>query len=231
VDRETRFSWLKDLRVRGAIVAGVLAGFILGLLIFGEPWHLSPNFGDVPTWMLTILAAIAGWVGLDQLRILREQIAEDADRNEKRDQLLDRQLAEAEARSNSYRRMQAEEVKVLLRWDNQVPSVHVFNGSPRPITDITSKLVTKSTGQPAGDPDWAVITVQINSGEYVPAPGPNPQQRIDELAPGEKGVFRLGSPRDQGQILVAWFTDDAGFRWLLDELQHLAPTTGDEYKP
>ena len=46
---------------------------------------------------------------------LRDQIKEDEDRNAKRDALLDRQLAEAEARSVSYRRSQAEEVKVYLQ--------------------------------------------------------------------------------------------------------------------
>jgi hypothetical protein len=29
--------------------------------------------------------------------------------------------------------------------------------------------------------------------------------------------------------VVAWFTDDAGFRWQLDEHLHLAETKGDAY--
>ena len=35
-----------------------------------------------------------------------------------------------------------------------------------------------------------------------------------------------------GHTVVAWFTDDAGFRWQLDEYQHLVEAAdGDVYKP
>ena len=33
--------------------------------------------------------------------------------------------------------------------------------------------------------------------------------------------------RNPDRVLVAWFTDDAGFRWRLDEYQHLVQS-GDE---
>jgi hypothetical protein len=55
--------------------------------------------------------------------------------------------------------------------------------------------------------------------------------RIDVLAPAERAVVRLESLNwNKGDIVVAWFTDDAGFRWQVDELQHLVDTHGDEYK-
>lgn len=38
-------SWLWDWRATAEL--GV--GFLLGLLIFGKPWHLPPAWGDIPT--------------------------------------------------------------------------------------------------------------------------------------------------------------------------------------
>jgi hypothetical protein len=32
----------------------VLAGFLIGLLLFGSPWHLPPAWGDIPTWLTAI---------------------------------------------------------------------------------------------------------------------------------------------------------------------------------
>jgi hypothetical protein len=68
---------LKDWRVRGAAAAGVVAGFLIGLVIFGVPWHLPPAWGDIPAWLLVVLAGAAGWVGFAQLSALRQQITED----------------------------------------------------------------------------------------------------------------------------------------------------------
>jgi hypothetical protein len=43
------FSSLKDWRV--SAVAGVVAGFVAGLLIFRWPGHLPPAWGDIPAWI------------------------------------------------------------------------------------------------------------------------------------------------------------------------------------
>lgn len=60
VKPRTGFSSLRDLRVVGLSVGCLLAGFLAGLLLFGRPWHLTPDFGDVPTLLLVLLAAVAG---------------------------------------------------------------------------------------------------------------------------------------------------------------------------
>ena len=54
MERQRALSWLTDGRV--LIVCGVclLAGFVLGMLIFGSPWHLPPAWGDIPTWVTAI---------------------------------------------------------------------------------------------------------------------------------------------------------------------------------
>ena len=52
----------KDWRVRGAAAAGLAVGFLIGLVIFGSPWHLPPSWGDIPTW-ITAIATVGLLVG------------------------------------------------------------------------------------------------------------------------------------------------------------------------
>jgi hypothetical protein len=238
VQKEPGSSWLKDPRVRASIAGAAVAGFLLGLLVFGQPWHRSPDFGDVPTWLAATFAAFAGWIALDQLRILREQVAEEADRNEKRDELLDRQLAEAEARAVSYRRSQAEEVKVRLQHRGGGDVIlHVVNDSKRPITDIASRLVTMTDAGPVPtvEPEWgdtSILALRLRDQFPVDPEQRERRTRIRTLKPGQSGAFSYpGLLREETEILVVWFTDDAKFRWQLDELQHLTDAKGNEYKP
>ncbi len=149
VDDEREGPLLKDRRVQGLIAAGVLAGFLAGLLIFGSPWHLPPSWGDIPTWLLVVLAAAASWVGFAQLGALRQQMAEDALRNIKRDKLMDKQLDEAERRAESDRRRLVEDVNVLFNGKTG----DVVNNSKRPLTDITCKVVSKVDRHVLATPD------------------------------------------------------------------------------
>ena len=231
-------SWLKDRRVRWAAAGCLLAGFLLGMLVFGAPWHLPANWGDIPTWLLVLLAAIAAWVGFDQLRILRGQVKEEADRNVRRDELLDSQLEEAKARTRSDRRKQAEGVKVRHKDGAADVSGFVDNESPRPITDVTCKVMSMADGTVIAVPDMrgeSFVTTGTFAGAVQPrtleiAPDEQPGERYLNLLPGRHCRFTFdGLHVDPDHIVVAWFTDDAGFRWQLDEHLHLAETKGDAY--
>jgi hypothetical protein len=68
------------------------AGFLIGVVVLSESWHLSPNWGDAPTWVLVGLGALGGWATLRQLRLFQEQFKEDAERNDQRDKFLELQL-------------------------------------------------------------------------------------------------------------------------------------------
>ena len=142
-------SWLKDRRVIAVSGGCVIAGFLVGMLIFGSPWHLPPAWGDIPTWFLVVLAAVGGWVALSQLRTLQQQIADEAERNVKRDELLDKQLAEAETRAASERRRQAEDIEVRFGGSTG----YVVNSSRRPISDITCKVMSKVDRHTLATPD------------------------------------------------------------------------------
>jgi hypothetical protein len=52
--RNRDLSCLKDWRVLIVCSCCIFAGFLLGMLIFGSPWHLPPAWGDIPTWITAI---------------------------------------------------------------------------------------------------------------------------------------------------------------------------------
>ena len=57
MERQRDFSWLKNWRVLAPCGGCLFAGFLLGMLIFGSPWHLPPAWGDIPTWITAIATA------------------------------------------------------------------------------------------------------------------------------------------------------------------------------
>ena len=204
VESHHQGSLLKDWRVQGLIDLGILAGFLVGLLVFGEPWHLPPDWGDVPTWLLTAGAAITAWYAMrayseqhrevtaieqqvkdgqdlaqqqarllevqgEQLDTQRQQLAEQRDVNErqskvlelqaedlresilerkreaertaKRDELLDKQIAEAEQRSLTYERRQAERVDLQPSIYRTMPFSLVDHAAAWGFTGLASRMV------------------------------------------------------------------------------------------
>lgn len=132
------------------------------MLIFGEPWHLPPAWSDIPTWLLVVVAAIAGWVALSQLRQQQEVIEEDIARRQNRDDLLEGQLCELAERERDRQREQAEQISVTP-WPIRLPkratgaeaearkvqgkeekksgSCRVTNGSIRPVRRVGCRLL------------------------------------------------------------------------------------------
>jgi hypothetical protein len=124
-------------------VAGLFAGFAVGLLVSGEPWHLQSAWGDIPTWITGVFTAILAVFAIvtayyarqafikqsqevsDQAEMLKvqsdrlglqERQFEDQRRiNQKRDELFDKQLSESEQRSMIIERQQAEMIDLEPR--------------------------------------------------------------------------------------------------------------------
>jgi hypothetical protein len=154
----------------------------------------------------------------------------EAERNAKRDQLLDAQLAESRASAAAARRGQAEGVTVRVgRGSTDI--VGVENNSQRKITDVTCKIVRTATGEVIREPDGSGTTTRTGPGQWAePVNSERGGARIDVVAPGERGDFRIDLRQQiAGDLVVAWFFDDDGFRWHMDELRHLTATIGDEY--
>jgi hypothetical protein len=219
VKRNREGSLLRDRRVQGLIGVSLLADFLIGMVFFGQPWHLPPDWGDVPTWLLVVLAGVAGWVGFLQLRILRNQIAEEIERNKKRDALVDKQLAEAETRAESERRGLVEDVDVLFTGETG----YAVNNSRRPLNDITCKVMSKVDRHSLATADGCGVVDRGPGGQgWMFLPGAKPVSRFGTLRPKSRCGFTFKDlPPDPNQVLVAWFTDDAGFRWQLDQYLHL----------
>jgi hypothetical protein len=224
---------LEDWRVRGVAAAGVVAGFLIGLVIFGAPWRLPPAWGDIPTWLLAVLALAAGWVGFVQLGILRRQIAEEAERNEKRDRLLDKQIAEAEQRSLIYERQQAETVDIKPSYSmakivgsdppvsHQVHAAEVSNDSRRPVRNVACRIEPGpgDTLQAAGK---VGLFDEFTDGRRAFLP-PRHGAYIPLLRAGETGgfIFTAGKEGHPKARFTVRLTDDAGLHWQIDPDLHL----------
>jgi hypothetical protein len=144
---------------------------------------------------------------------------EEAVRNVRRDELVARQLAEAEDREKSWRRRLAEEVAVL----STSGLGQVVNNSQRPITDITCKVMSEI--------DRHTLRLAKKSGDLIPfelvgGPMPMPDtkdyDRVTVVRGGSSCGFTFEIDRwDPDMVLVIWFTDDEGHRWQLDQYGHL----------
>jgi hypothetical protein len=58
---DQRQGWTRagpGLPVCGKLGLGVAGGFLIRLLVFGEPWHLPPASDAIPTWIMAIATAV-----------------------------------------------------------------------------------------------------------------------------------------------------------------------------
>lgn len=238
---QSRFSWLRDLRVVVLAIGCMVTGFLAATLTFGAPWHLPPAWGDIPTWLAFIAASVAGSAALIQLSQQQRQITEEAARNIQRDELVRTQLAEATERMNAIRRQQAEQVIMtafpissVRDGDGRIGMCQVTNESGRPIRGIACRMLI------AGK---LIMPREFESGQELnpvfgtPGPGgglsylPADEGTFDLVTGGyfrllANQVIRVIFPADSDdtnmvQYLVR-FTDDAEVRWQLDNDMHLS---------
>jgi hypothetical protein len=225
--------WSVNMRIAIAIFAGYVIGVISAFAAL-KPFRWDPDLGDVPTWLAVAIAAIGGYAAFRQLRYQQTQIAEEAKRNEKRDILLESQLAEAAERSKAFRRRQAERInlKRANRSVGRIGIAYVRNDSKRPIRDVTCRLrldgsmlmpQSFSVGQGLGV--RGVLKLKLLK-DYLPA-----SKHDADLA---RGCYRaqLAGETIKAEFLkpvvavrdmayLVRFVDDAGARWQLDENMHL----------
>jgi hypothetical protein len=149
VNQAFRFLWPKDWRVIVLAICCATVGFVAAAVLFGAPWHLTPAWGDIPTWLAFIAASVAGGVALTQLSQQQQQITEESVRNVQRDKLLSTQLTEAQERMNAYRRQQAEQVILTSLGVRHNPDgslgwtgvCEIANDSRRPIRAVTCRML------------------------------------------------------------------------------------------
>ena len=146
MERKRDLFWLKDARVLIPCGGCVFAGFLLGMLIFGSPWHLPPAWGDIPTWITAIATAglLAGAVvtaiyairafraqsqavgdQAEMLQVQSQQLEEQHKINEKQTEVLELQAAELresleERKREAQLRRSAQADRVFISQQNVV---------------------------------------------------------------------------------------------------------------
>ena len=132
---ERVFSWLKNWRVLTLCGGCLFAGFLLGMLIFGSPWHLPPAWGDIPTW-ITAIATVGLLIGaiitaIYAIKAFGKQSEEVADQaamlNVQSDQLNDQRTINR-SRPRFQRSRRPNSVNPLTNANAKPPSVT----APRP---------------------------------------------------------------------------------------------------
>jgi hypothetical protein len=224
-----RFKRVKNVRVIGLAISCALGGFLLAALIFGKPWHLPPDWGDIPTWLAVVVATFGGGVALSQLRQQTSVLEGEAMRNVKRDELLDGQLRDLQERSAAWRRAQADGVDLTWKGGN-TPSeswAEVTNNSSRPITAVTCRFRPDDGTGDLSSVDVLDVAVFQGGGPmpktYLAMDGVAPTGPVPVLRRERAAAFKFAQRREypsKGLMLVR-FTDDAGVSWELNHDGHL----------
>jgi hypothetical protein len=220
------------LLVALALVFGGAAGFA---------WHAPGTSGtwtEIRTWVGFVVVIIGAGVALYQLMMQRQQLEEqhqllkeEAERNKRRDALLDGQLRELEQRALMTERQQADAVDLRSRPSPKIiPSIpqlqhgtpytaEVANGSRRPIRNVACRIELVP-----GD-SLRVPTVASSSKEIAERVIVTPVEGVclDFVRAGTAAIFVF--PFDVNKLpearMIARFTDDGGLHWQLDTDLHL----------
>lgn len=168
----------------------------------------------------------------EDLRASIKQRQHEAEQAAKRDQLLDKQLAEAEARQESERRRLVEDVEVFFSGTTG----YVENNSRRPIKNVTCKIMSNVDRHALAIADACGLVDEGPGGRgWLFLPGAKRVSSFGTLRPGNRCGFGFSFEdleSEPDQVVVAWFTDDAGFRWQLDQYLHLVQSDDEsEYLP
>lgn len=211
MNRERDLTWVKDWRVLVFSVACTIAGFVVAMLIFGAPWHLPPDWGDIPTWFLVVLAAAGGWFTLSQLRIQQQQLKgqQDVFRREAED------------------RRKAQASRVFL-WTEEGPDT-TQSQAQRAVTGVPPGTVIvahikNSSQQPVYDLEviWHQGAALRGSVEGLGVVMPDAQLNVTRhLASGPSAAVS-GSPFK----VALRFRDAAGVRWQVDQNGKLEEAEG-----
>src|ERR1700733_1572495 len=202
-------SWYRQIKKPSIVVpavSGALVGFLLAMLIFGQPWHLPPNWGDIPTWLATIAATAAGIVAYRVYRI-------EASRDDVADK--DRRSAQAAKVGAWYGSREGQMITTPIGTSVQTQTsreriwgAFLRNASDLPVFDVVVMFYFGKASLDEADANTSPYKVL----RTVLPPGNEP---VHVKIPDE--VLRLFGSADSKEIafyrVKIEFTDSAGIRW------------------
>jgi hypothetical protein len=198
------YDWLRDFRVISLGLVCAIAGALIAAFVIGKPWHLPPDWGDIPTWLATIAATAAGVVAYRVYRI-----------EARRDQVSDQ-----ERRSMQAGKVAAwygsREQKVTQRMPNSVQTyilpepvwgAFLRNASDLPVSDVVVRfhLPSSPASDATGNGNMHTIVKMVLPPNDAPIHLP-----IDEAA---LRIFSDDVREDAFHRVEIDFTDAQGFRW------------------
>lgn len=202
---------------------------------------MTVHWGDVPTWVAALGGTGAAAAALRQLALQRRQLANQqraveaqAERNRKRDELVDRQLRDFDQRAQIWERRQAEKITIeftpserpprdaTISEGDQVFAALVVNDSDRPIREVTAGIVINNAkAQPASAHHRLIPSTYPNSGGFGVG-GTVQSGHCDLMMIDDRTEFVFPySTSTYAAVVLVRFTDDAGLRWQVDPNLHL----------
>ena len=147
MEHQSDTSRFKDGRVIALCIGCLFAGFLVGMLIFGSPWHLPPAWGDIPTWITGVATAVLAIFAIVAAYYARRAFL-------KQSQEVD-VLLEEHQRDLAQRRI-AQAARVFTGVTGDVPArPYAKNGSDFPIFD--AQLWYPEPGGVSGPDDLGII--------------------------------------------------------------------------
>ena len=219
----------------------------------------------IATAALAVLAIVTAWYARRAFRAQAQEIRDQADLlgiqssrlglqerqfeeqrkiNQKRDQLLDRQIRESEQWARTFERRQADQVDLAPRpisLSREVPgldpaaggkawSADVINDSPRPVRNVAGRIEA-APGSPPQAAALADVYVEFTPNDLFAGGGGSgkvllklsERPDIPLVRAGKTGIliFPVGAPENPDARITIRFTDDAGLHWQIGHDLHL----------
>jgi hypothetical protein len=210
------------VRTKGWIAALILA---VAVAVGSTLWHLwrahehSVAWGDVPTWLASVVVFFGLPAALLQLNMQRVQLREQQRDLAEHRLLLERQ----QANKVNLTRESSDSSPAAYSGAGQVWMAVISNNSERPIRNVASRIQIERDGPLIGD---------ARIGELIPNSSAQSGRAFEDLLTEHKVViiridnscgfaFGVGADMHPTAQVAARFTDDAGLHWQLDQDLHL----------
>jgi hypothetical protein len=218
MERKRDLAWLINWRVLLVCGSTLFAGFFVGMLVFGSPWHLPPAWGDIPTW-ITAVATLGLLVGaivtsVYAVRAFGEQTRQLGEQREiNREQTKVLGLQAAELRASLAERRSAQASMVFIRTGVGVhPRVdQVQRAVNGPDPEMITAYVENSSDRPIYSPE---LLWDDGSASLAELAGRSHSERLRAVIM-PKGKEDQTKERLPGTTAVMLrFRDAAGNSWL-----------------